>query len=72
MNSQWPAVISALGSGVITGAAAMGMDGEPLLDVVRHRAEQNWRCPPAEFERYLDAVARTATFLDQLQLGDQR
>lgn len=47
-------------------AAAMGMDGEPLLNVVRHRAERDWRCSPAEFERYLDAVARTATFLDQL------
>ncbi|HEY7614282.1 MAG TPA: hypothetical protein VH764_14860 [Gemmatimonadales bacterium] len=53
-------------------AAAMGMDGEPLLNVVRHRAERGWRCSPGEFEGYLDAVARAATFLDQLQLGDQR
>lgn len=55
-----------------TAAAAMGMDGEPLLDVVRHRGERGWRCSPAEFEGYLDAVARAAAFLDQLQLGDQR
>ena len=53
-------------------AAAMGVDGEPLLNVVRHRAERGWRCSPAGFEAYLDAVARAATFLDQLQLGDQR
>ena len=53
-------------------AAAMGVDGEPLLNVVRHRAERGWRCSPGEFEGYLDAVARAATFLDQLQLGDQR
>jgi hypothetical protein len=53
-------------------AAAMGMDGEPLLNVVRHRAERGWRCSPGEFEGYLDAVARAATYLDQLQLGDQR
>lgn len=53
-------------------AAAMGVDGEPLLNVVRHRAERGWRCSPAEFESYLDAVARAAAFLDQLQLGDQR
>lgn len=53
-------------------AAAMGMDGEPLLNVVRHRGEQGWRCPPGEFEGYMDAVARAAAFLDQLQLGDQR
>jgi hypothetical protein len=53
-------------------AAGMGIDGEPLLNVVRHRAERGWRCSPGEFEGYLDAVARAATFLDQLQLGDQR
>jgi hypothetical protein len=53
-------------------AAAMGMDGEPLLNVVRHRGERGWRCPPGEFEGYLEAVARAAAFLDQLQLGDQR
>ena len=52
--------------------AAMGMDGEPLLNVVRHRGERGWRCPPGEFQGYLDAVASAATFLDQLQLGDQR
>jgi hypothetical protein len=55
-----------------TTAAAMGMDGEPLLNVVRHRGERRWRCPAGEFEGYLDAVARAAAFLDQLQLGDQR
>ena len=53
-------------------AAAMGFDGEPLLNVVRHRAERGWHCPPAQFEGYLEAVARAAAFLDQLQLGDQR
>jgi hypothetical protein len=53
-------------------AAAMGVDGEPLLHVVRHRGERGWRCTPAEFERYLDAVAQATTFLDQLQLGEQR
>jgi hypothetical protein len=52
-------------------AAAMGVDGEPLLNVVRHRAERGWRCSTGEFEGYLDAVARAAAFLDQLQLGDQ-
>ena len=55
-----------------TAAAAMGMEGEPLLNVVRHRAERGWHCSPGEFEGYLEAVARAATFLDQLQLGDQR
>jgi hypothetical protein len=57
---------------VTVAAAAMGMDGEPLLAIVRHRGERGWRCSPAEFEGYLEAVTRAATFLDQLQLGDQR
>ena len=53
-------------------AAAMGMDGEPLLNVIRHRAERGWRSSPSEFEGYMDSVARAVVFLDQLQLGDQR
>jgi len=53
-------------------AGAVGIDGEPLLDVIRHRAQRHWRCSPAEFEEYLQAVARATAFVDQLQLGDQR
>ena len=53
-------------------AAAMGMESEPLLTVIRHRAERGWRCSPIEFGAYMDAVARAVVFLDQLQLGDQR
>ncbi len=53
-------------------AGAIGIDGEPLLDVIRHRTQRDWRCSPAEFEEYLQAVARATAFVDQLQLGDQR
>jgi hypothetical protein len=53
-------------------AAALGVEGEPLLNVIRHRVERGWRCPPAQFAGYMDTVARATTFLDQLQLGDQR
>ncbi len=53
-------------------AAAMGIEGEPLLNVIRHRAEPGWRCSPVEFAGYMETVARAAAFLDQLQLGDQR
>ena len=53
-------------------AAAMGLEGEPLLNVIRHRAEPGWRCSPIEFAGYMEVVARAAAFLDQLQLGDQR
>lgn len=52
-------------------ARAMGMDGEPLLNVIRHHGQRGWRCSPGEFEGYLAAVTRAAIFLDQLQLGDQ-
>lgn len=58
-------VVSAAGS-------LMGMGAEGLSDVVRHRGERGWRCGAAVFESYLDAVARTAGFVDQLKLGDQR
>ena len=53
-------------------AGAIGVDGEPLLDVIRHRMEPGWRCTTPEFEEYLDAVARATAFVDQLQLGDLR
>ena len=49
-----------------------GPTGEPWLNVIRHRGESGWRCTTAEFEDYLDAVARATMFVDQLQLGEQR
>jgi len=52
-------------------AATMGIEGEELLGVVRHRGQPGWRCGGAEFEAYLDAVARAAAFVDQLKIGDQ-
>lgn len=53
-------------------AAAIGTEGEPWLDVIRHRGESGWRCTPSEFEDYLDTMARATVFVDQLQLGEQR
>ncbi len=53
-------------------AGAIGTQGEPWLNVIRHRGESGWRCPTSEFEDYLDAVARATMFVDQLQLGEQR
>jgi len=55
----------------VAGAEALGVDSEPLLLVVRHRGDANWRCPPESFEPYMDVSARAARFLDQLQLGDR-
>ena len=54
------------------GAEALGVDGEPLLHVVRHRAERGWRCTAEEFERYMEMADRAVRFLDQLQLGERR
>jgi len=53
-------------------SAMMGIEGEGLLGVARHRGEKGWRCSESEFEAYLDAVARAAGFVDQLKLGEQR
>ena len=53
-------------------SAMIGIDGEGLLAVVRHRGQPGWRCGAAEFEAYLDAVTRAAGFVDQLKMGDER
>lgn len=55
----------------VAGAEALGVDSEPVLLVVRHRGDANWRCAPEEFEHYMEIAARTAGVLDQLQLGDR-
>lgn len=51
-------------------AAAVGFPAEAVAVVVRHRADTRWRCEPAQFLEYLEAVERTARFVDQLQPGD--
>jgi hypothetical protein len=38
---------------------------------VEHRGERGRRCGAAEFEQYMNAVARAAGYVDQLQPGDQ-
>lgn len=52
-------------------AAAAGFDPTGLLEVARRRGSREWRCDPAQFEGYLDAVARMAMHVDQLQPGDE-
>lgn len=51
--------------------ALVGFQGEQVEYVVRHREERRRRCSAAQFEDYLEAVERTARYVDQLQLGDQ-
>jgi hypothetical protein len=55
----------------VAGAETLGVESEPLLQVVRHRGEPKWLCRPEDFEPYMDLAARAALFLDQLQLGDR-
>ncbi len=55
-----------------SGAEALGVDGEPLMHVLRHRGDRRWRCSAEEFERYMEIAERAVRFLDQLQLGDER
>ncbi len=56
----------------VAAAEALGVDGEPLLHVFRHRAERGWRCSAEAFEGYMEMADRAVRFLDQLQLGEQR
>lgn len=55
----------------VAGAEALGVDSEPLLQVVRHRGDSRWSCPPEAYEAYLEVATRATRFLDQLQLGDR-
>ena len=43
---------------------------EGSLAVVRHRAELEWACTPAQFEEYLAMVERAAHHVDHFQSGD--
>jgi hypothetical protein len=51
-------------------AGVVGFRPDEMLEVVRRRGQREWRCESVLFEGYLDAVARIAMFVDQLQPGD--
>jgi hypothetical protein len=55
----------------VEAADLIGFPAAAVQAAVRLRAERKPRLAAPEFEAYLDAVARTARFVDQLQLGDQ-
>ncbi len=58
--------------GVIEQAGALvGFDPAPILRVLACRAAPAATLAASDFEAYLDAVDRTARFIDQLELGDQ-
>jgi hypothetical protein len=56
---------------VTAAAGVVGFPADAFARVVAARGDRSWRCTAAEFEAYLNAVARTAEFVDHLQLGDQ-
>ena len=59
------------GTQVVTdAAAAVGFQAEQILAVLRHRDDAKWPAEPRVFEDYLEAVERTARFVDQLHPGD--
>jgi predicted nucleotidyltransferase len=63
-----PAAPSALAA---EAAALVGAPATAVVTPVERRGERGWRCTASEFEQYMDAVARAAGYVDQLQLGDQ-
>jgi predicted nucleotidyltransferase len=63
-----PAGVSELATDAV---ALVGAPAGALSGPVEHRGERGWRCSPEEFEQYMDAVARAAGYVDQLQPGDQ-
>jgi predicted nucleotidyltransferase len=63
-----PAGVSELARDAV---ALVGAPAGSLSGPVEHRGERGWRCGAAEFEQYMNAVARAAGYVDQLQPGDQ-
>lgn len=51
--------------------ALVGFDPGPVAAVAAQRGRREWSCPADLFEGYLEAVARTVRYVDQLQPGDQ-
>lgn len=51
-------------------AGLVGFEPDSVLEVVRRRGQREWSLEPAVFERYMDAVARTAIVVDHLKPGD--
>jgi hypothetical protein len=49
----------------------VGFDPAPLVEIVRHRAERDWRSTRELFEGYLAAVERTVSFVDTFHSGEQ-
>ncbi|HEX5385109.1 MAG TPA: hypothetical protein VFW66_00230 [Gemmatimonadales bacterium] len=54
---------------IAAAAELVGFDAESVRAPVRRRGDRSPRASAQEFEAYLDAVARTAQFVDHLQPG---
>lgn len=51
-------------------AKALGVDGDLLRDVLRHRAEADWPLTAIRFEEYMAALERAVRTIDDLQPGE--
>ncbi len=49
---------------------ALGVDGDLLRDVLRHRAEADWPLSAEQFEHYMAALERAVRKIDELQPGE--
>ncbi len=59
------------GAAVIRGGGALvGFEPAPMEELFRRRGQRGPRCTAAEFERYLDIVARTVRYADEHHPGD--
>lgn len=56
---------------VAAAAEVAGFDPRAIAAAVDHRGDHAWRCSPGDGAEFLEAVARTAQYVDQHQLGDQ-
>jgi hypothetical protein len=59
-------------AGVLGAAAgAAGFDPTAIALIAARRGDSTWTCRREDFEGYMQAVERTVSFVDELQLGDQ-
>lgn len=51
-------------------AAVCGCPAGPLVELLSHRRDAAWNCPPALFESYLGIVAQATEFADHAHPGE--
>ncbi len=58
---------------VVAAAARLaGFEPEPIRDIIAHRADREWQCPPTQFAAYLGAIEQSVQFVDTYDSGVQQ